>query len=43
MDRGPVEGSLKVAAGRADECAAWQLTERCLAAAPEDGARGMFF
>ncbi|WP_223639864.1 TIGR02265 family protein [Corallococcus sp. EGB] len=43
MDRGPVEGSSKAAAGRAEQSAAWHLTERCLAATPEDGARGMFF
>ncbi|MBN9681734.1 MULTISPECIES: DUF2378 family protein [unclassified Corallococcus] len=42
MDRGPVEGSTR-AAGWAEQYAAWHLTERCLAATPEDGARGMFF
>ncbi|NBD09746.1 MULTISPECIES: TIGR02265 family protein [Corallococcus] len=42
MDRGPVVGSTRVAGG-ADESAAWHLRERCLAATPEDGARGMFF
>ncbi|WP_375755324.1 TIGR02265 family protein [Corallococcus exercitus] len=42
MDRGPVEGSSRVVGGE-DESAAWHLMERCLAATPEDGARGMFF
>jgi uncharacterized protein (TIGR02265 family) len=43
MDRGPVDGFARAAGGVVDENTAWQLRERCLAATPEDRARGMFF
>ncbi|MBE4750431.1 DUF2378 family protein [Corallococcus sp. ZKHCc1 1396] len=42
MQLGPFEGSTGVAGG-VDEGAEWQLAERCRAATPADGARGMFF
>ncbi|MCY1040622.1 TIGR02265 family protein [Corallococcus sp. bb12-1] len=41
MELGPFEGS--AGAGVVDDGAEWHLAERCLAATPEDSARGMFF